>query len=89
MILARIGRLFNFLFSIPSLISVSFLVFWHWLSEPLFGQQCRFTPSCSVYAKEAIQRHGFVRGWWLASLRILRCHPACKGGHDPVPEASS
>ena len=46
---------------------------------------CRFTPSCSAYAVEALSKHGFVRGLSLASRRVLRCHPFSKGGYDPVP----
>ena len=53
--------------------------------SPFFGQHCRFTPSCSHYAHEAISKHGAWRGTWLAVRRILRCHPFCDGGHDPVP----
>lgn len=47
---------------------------------------CRFTPTCSEYALQAIQRFGFWRGSMLALWRILRCNPFCKGGYDPVPE---
>jgi len=51
----------------------------------LLGGQCRFTPSCSRYALEAVEKHGVFKGWWLALGRIARCQPLCKGGHDPVP----
>jgi len=57
---------------------------------PLFmslGVQCRFTPSCSTYALEALREHGALRGTALAAFRVARCHPFCTGGHDPVPRA--
>lgn len=52
---------------------------------PLFGGQCRFTPTCSTYAMQALAAHGASRGSLLAAGRILRCSPLCAGGHDPVP----
>lgn len=54
--------------------------------SPLLGPSCRFHPSCSSYAIEAVQRHGSVRGAWLALRRVGRCHPFHPGGFDPVPE---
>jgi putative membrane protein insertion efficiency factor len=51
----------------------------------LLGGHCRFTPSCSRYALEAIEKHGVFKGWMLSVYRLLRCQPLCKGGHDPVP----
>ena len=53
--------------------------------SPFIGQQCRFEPSCSDYALEAVERRGLVIGFWLALMRICRCNPLCRGGHDPVP----
>ena len=53
--------------------------------SPLLGARCRFYPSCSAYALEAVQLHGAVRGSWLAVRRLSRCHPFHAGGLDPVP----
>ena len=54
--------------------------------SPFVGGQCRFYPSCSVYAAEAVDAHGALRGGWLALRRLLRCHPWHPGGVDLVPE---
>lgn len=54
--------------------------------SPFFGQQCRFTPTCSHYAVEALQTHGAIKGLLLAVKRLSRCHPWHVGGHDPVPK---
>ena len=55
--------------------------------SPMLGPRCRFHPTCSQYAIEALQTHGAVKGGWLALRRVLRCHPLHPGGHDPVPSA--
>ena len=55
------------------------------LISPLLGPHCRFTPTCSQYAVEAIEKHGPIKGIWLAIKRIARCHPWGGCGHDPVP----
>jgi len=53
--------------------------------SPLFRGSCRFLPSCADYAAIAIERHGALYGSWLAARRLIRCHPLCAAGHDPVP----
>ena len=53
--------------------------------SPLLPASCRYHPSCSSYAIEAFERHGAIRGGWLAARRILRCNPFVAGGYDPVP----
>lgn len=58
------------------------------LLSPWLGSACRFEPTCSVYGLGAIERHGARRGGFLTLRRLLRCHPGCAGGHDPVPECS-
>lgn len=56
--------------------------------SPFLGQNCRFYPSCSDYAAQAVQEHGALKGSWLAARRVCKCHPWHPGGVDPVPEKS-
>jgi uncharacterized protein len=56
--------------------------------SPWLGSSCRFTPTCSVYALQALEAHGAAAGAYLTAARIARCHPWCDGGHDPVPAAA-
>jgi putative membrane protein insertion efficiency factor len=58
---------------------------YQYLISPLFTPTCRFTPSCSNYAREVIEKHGVVKGGWLSIKRLLRCNPWNPGGYDPAP----
>jgi uncharacterized protein len=68
-------------------VAVLLIRVYQWSVSPLLGARCRFYPSCSQYALEAVQRFGAVRGAALALRRLLRCHPFHPGGFDPVPLA--
>ncbi len=69
---------------------VAFLIrVYQWTLSPLLGPACRFYPSCSHYAREAILRFGLLRGGWLALKRLGRCHPWHPGGFDPVPPTAA
>ncbi len=64
------------------------IVWYQRFISPLLGPRCRFAPSCSQYAVEALRTHGAVRGLWLSVRRLARCHPFNPGGYDPVPPRS-
>ena len=59
--------------------------FYQYAISPLLGRRCRFFPSCSEYAVEALEKHGALTGFWLALKRLSHCHPWNPGGFDPVP----
>ncbi len=68
-----------------SLPLIGLVTFYRYCVSPMFPSVCRFTPTCSEYALEALKRHGPLRGTWLAIRRIARCHPWGGSGYDPVP----
>lgn len=68
-----------------SRILVALIYVYRWCISPLFGQRCRFYPSCSQYAIEALRNHSLPRALWLVVARLGRCHPWHPGGYDPVP----
>jgi putative membrane protein insertion efficiency factor len=67
------------------LLLTALIRLYQYLFRPMLGSNCRFAPSCSEYALEAVQKHGALKGGWLALRRISRCHPYHPGGYDPVP----
>lgn len=64
---------------------IGFVLLWRRLISPLYGDVCKYYPSCSAYGLEALRLHGAVRGSWLTARRLGRCHPWAEGGFDPVP----
>jgi len=67
-------------------ILLAIIRLYQWFISPFFPKSCRFEPTCSHYAFTAIDRFGFFKGAWLATKRILKCHPYHAGGFDPVPD---
>jgi uncharacterized protein len=64
---------------------VGLIALYRYALSPMLGPSCRFHPSCSCYAQEAVAKHGALRGLWLSLARLARCHPWHPGGYDPVP----
>lgn len=64
---------------------IGLLRFYQYAISPLLGRRCRYFPTCSEYAVEAVQKHGAMKGGWLGLKRVCRCHPWHPGGYDPVP----
>lgn len=77
----------SFLRRAPQLVLLGLLRLYQTVISPLTGPTCRYYPSCSSYAVLAVQRHGALRGSWLAARRLARCHPWTPGGVDDVPPA--
>lgn len=66
-------------------IFIALIRIYQWSISPILGQNCRYTPTCSQYSVEAINKHGAFKGGWLALKRILSCHPWGGNGYDPIP----
>lgn len=66
------------------LVVLQLLRAYKWAISPMLPPACRYVPTCSEYAMEAVERYGAVRGGWMGLMRILRCHPFVRGGYDPV-----
>ena len=66
-------------------IAIKFIRVYQVVISPMIGPRCRFTPTCSQYAIEAVELHGVIKGCWLAGKRLIKCQPLSEGGYDPVP----
>jgi len=73
--------------SVPARMLIGAISVYRWVLSPVLPQTCRFHPTCSAYAIDAVQTHGPARGAWLALRRIARCHPWGGQGYDPVPHS--
>jgi putative membrane protein insertion efficiency factor len=74
---------------LPLALLILLVKFYQLFISPMIGPQCRFTPTCSEYAVEALRMHGVLKGVWLTIKRLSRCHPMHPGGLDPVPPCCS
>jgi hypothetical protein len=72
--------------TLPKRVLIALVRVYRLVLSPWLQTGCRYEPTCSGYALQALERHGAVAGTYLAAYRVLRCHPFCSGGHDPVPE---
>jgi putative membrane protein insertion efficiency factor len=79
------ARLLQGLLDGPRCLLVMLVLGYRFALKPWLGSACRFEPTCSAYALDALRRHGALAGSALSAARLLRCHPWCHGGHDPVP----
>ena len=76
----------QFLLNLPKFIFLKLVRFYQIFISPVFGSNCIYTPTCSHYTYEAVERFGVIKGGWLGAKRIARCTPWHEGGYDPVPE---
>ena len=83
------SRSFSILTSLPKKILIFVVKAYRLLISPSLGSNCRFEPSCSAYSLQALDQHGAAAGSYLTLRRLVRCHPWCDGGHDPVPSPQS
>jgi len=74
----------NSLRRFPQLVLIQLLRLYKFAISPMFPPACRYVPTCSEYAMEAVERYGALRGCWMSLMRLLRCHPFVRGGYDPV-----
>jgi putative membrane protein insertion efficiency factor len=81
-----LSYIINFLSSILSYVLKALITVYKYVISPLLGPKCRYLPTCSSYAIEAIEIHGPLKGGWLGAKRILRCHPWGDSEYDPVPK---
>ena len=72
--------------SLPRRLLIGLVKAYRLLLSPWLGSSCRFEPTCSAYALQSLQAHGAAAGSYLTLYRLMRCHPFCQGGHDPVPD---
>ncbi len=80
-------RFLSFLHALPRRGLIALVRGYRFFLSPWLGSSCRFEPTCSAYALQALERHGAMTGSALTITRLARCHPWCAGGHDPVPAA--
>lgn len=83
------SRILTILVCLPQKTLIGLVTAYRLLISPSLGSNCRFQPSCSAYALQALRQHGSVTGSYLTLRRLSRCHPWCDGGHDPVPTPKS
>ncbi len=80
---------FALVLRLPQQLLIGLVKAYRLLLSPWLGSACRFEPTCSAYSLQALRQHGAARGSYLTLRRLVRCHPLCDGGHDPVPLAKT